>query len=260
MTRLLTNVKVPALLDDYWSPWMTRRTPLPSETVRHRTTAYIYGNVLVLAAVMSLGLHEVTGWSVVTVLGVAVSTFLAHLFAGAVTSTDWSRQTLLAQARDSAPILTSGLVPVLVLLTALLGAPGGCRQVPRAGGHRHDLGHLVGVQLHDCRRHPGEVLLRRGRHEQPLVRPVDAALPRVEGRHGPQHLHPRHQLAPEEVLGDALRRLHVRDRDARLDRAVPGVVRLRGRGRQGDTLCRGKGDDGMATKVLQGRDVHAAGR
>lgn len=116
-------MKVPAVFDAYWSPWMARRTPLPAETIRHRMTAYIYGNVLVLAAVMSLGQHEVTGWSVVTVLGVAVSTFLAHLFAGAVTATDWSWRTLRSQARDSAPILTSGLVPVLLLLTALVGAP-----------------------------------------------------------------------------------------------------------------------------------------
>ena len=31
--------------------WFDRRTPLPSEVGQHRTTAFIYGNILVLAGI-----------------------------------------------------------------------------------------------------------------------------------------------------------------------------------------------------------------
>ena len=69
--------------------WFDRRTPLPSEVGQHRTTAFIYGNILVLAAVVQVSLHPITGRSVVTVLATAVTTFLAHVFADVITST-WS--------------------------------------------------------------------------------------------------------------------------------------------------------------------------
>jgi hypothetical protein len=83
--------------------WFDRRTPLPTEVARHRTTAFIYGNILVLAT--------------------AVTTFLAHVFADVITST-WSWRTVLHAARDSAPILTSGIIPAaLLLLAPLLGFP-----------------------------------------------------------------------------------------------------------------------------------------
>ena len=103
--------------------WFDRRTPLPTEVARHRTTAFIYGNILVLAAVVQVSLHPITGGSVVTVLATAVTTFLAHVFADVITST-WSWRTVLHAARDSAPILTSGIIPAaLLLLAPLLGFP-----------------------------------------------------------------------------------------------------------------------------------------
>ena len=88
--------------------WFDRRTPLPSEVGQHRTTAFIYGNILVLAAVVQVSLHPITGRSVVTVLATAVTTFLAHVFADVITST-WSWRTVRHAARDSGPILTSGI-------------------------------------------------------------------------------------------------------------------------------------------------------
>jgi hypothetical protein len=103
--------------------WFDRRKPLPSEVAQHRTTAFIYGNILVLAAVVQVSLHEITGRSVVTVLATAVTTFLAHVFADVITST-WSWLTVLHAARDSAPILTSGIIPAtLLLLAPMLGFP-----------------------------------------------------------------------------------------------------------------------------------------
>lgn len=102
--------------------WFDRRQPLPAEDAQHRTTAFIYGNIVVLATLAPISLHQVTGRDVVSVLGIAVSTFLAHLFATVVTST-WSWPNLQRKARDSAPILTSGVIPALLVSTALLGFP-----------------------------------------------------------------------------------------------------------------------------------------
>jgi hypothetical protein len=103
--------------------WFDLRQPLPPREARERTTAYVYGNVLVLAAVVQATLGEVTGRSVVIVLGTAVTTFMAHVFAGVVTSTTWSRRTLLHEARDARPILTAGLVPAALLWLALYWLP-----------------------------------------------------------------------------------------------------------------------------------------
>jgi hypothetical protein len=103
--------------------WFDRRKLLTSEVAQHRTTAFVYGNILVLAAVVQVSLHEITGRSVVTVLATAVTTFLAHVFAGVITST-WSWRAVLREARDSAPILTSGIIPAaLLLLAPLVGFP-----------------------------------------------------------------------------------------------------------------------------------------
>jgi len=103
--------------------WFDRREPLPLEDAKHRTTAFVYGNVVVLAALVEVSLHEITGRSVVVVLGTAVSTFLVHLFANVLT-TSWTWPSMRREARNSSPILTSGLLPAALLLTTILfGAP-----------------------------------------------------------------------------------------------------------------------------------------
>jgi hypothetical protein len=102
--------------------WFDRRQPLPSEDAQHRTTAFFYGSILVLAAVVQVSLHEITGRSVVTVLATAVTTFLAHVFAAVVTST-WSWRNVLREARDSTPIRTAGIIPAGLLLLAIFGFP-----------------------------------------------------------------------------------------------------------------------------------------
>lgn len=103
--------------------WFARREPLPSQDATHRTTAFVYGNILVLAALVQVSLHEITGQGVVTVLATAVSTFLVHIFAGVIT-TAWSKASLLRNARDSTPILTAGILPAAILLvTVMFGVP-----------------------------------------------------------------------------------------------------------------------------------------
>lgn len=100
-----------------------RDKPLPAEDITHRTTAFVYGNVLVLAALVQVSLSTITGQSVVTVLATAVSTFLVHIFAGVITTT-WSKASLKRNTRDSTPILTAGLLPsALLLLTVIFGVP-----------------------------------------------------------------------------------------------------------------------------------------
>lgn len=102
--------------------WFDLRHPLPPQDARHRTTAFIYGNIVVLAALVPINFHEVSGADVVAILGIAVSTFLVHVFADVVTS-PWSRDSIRRGVWDSAPILTSGVLPALLVIAALLGAP-----------------------------------------------------------------------------------------------------------------------------------------
>jgi hypothetical protein len=103
-------------------PIWARRTPLDLEDAKQRTTAYVYGNLLVLAAILSVTEGDVDSnrafW---IVLGTAISTFVAHVFAEAmgaqVRST--ARPTLLeslALAKESLPVLTSGGFPAVILL------------------------------------------------------------------------------------------------------------------------------------------------
>jgi len=66
-------------------PIWARRTPLDVEDAKQRTTAYVYGNLLVLAAILSVTEEDVDSnrafW---IVLGTAISTFVAHVFAEAM--------------------------------------------------------------------------------------------------------------------------------------------------------------------------------
>lgn len=103
-------------------PVWARREPLDVEDATQRTTAYVYGNLLVLAAILSVGEEDVTSsrafW---VVLGTAISTFVAHVFAEAMGAQVRAtrRPTLLksiALAKESLPVLTSGVIPAGILL------------------------------------------------------------------------------------------------------------------------------------------------
>jgi hypothetical protein len=101
--------------------------PLAPEEAAGRITAYVYGNVLVLAALVALHPDDLTGPKALGyVVGTGVSTFVAHVFAesvGARVRTD-RRPTaadLHHELRDSLPILSATAVPALLLSAALLG-------------------------------------------------------------------------------------------------------------------------------------------
>jgi hypothetical protein len=98
--------------------------PLDVEDAATRTTAYVYGNILVLAALATQSTEDVySGRAFWIVMGTAVSTFLAHVFAEALgglirrpATSPVTLRSALGLARESLPVLTSGLLPAAVLV------------------------------------------------------------------------------------------------------------------------------------------------
>lgn len=108
-------------------PLWARRHPLEAADAARRTTAYVYGNVLVLAALAVVTPADVTtGRGFWLVLGTAVSTFVAHVFAEAMGDQvkhpePITARTVLQLARESFPVLTSGVLPAVILLVGWWG-------------------------------------------------------------------------------------------------------------------------------------------
>ncbi|GES38501.1 hypothetical protein RAJCM14343_3766 [Rhodococcus aetherivorans] len=106
-------------------PLFSRRTPLDRDNAASRISAYIYGNVLVLAALVPI----ITGpkyVGIAIVLGTALSTFVAHAFAEAVghtvrQGTPLTRAEKIAELRNSVPILSSAVLPCVILGLGWLG-------------------------------------------------------------------------------------------------------------------------------------------
>lgn len=102
--------------------------PLDVDTAASRSQAYVYGNILVLAALASLSTESVaSGSGALLVVGTAVSTFIAHVLSHVIghqirtssVSTAGSNLHLRAEIRNAVPILTSGTVPAVILLIGL---------------------------------------------------------------------------------------------------------------------------------------------
>ncbi len=102
-----------------------RGEPLGPERASNRISAYVYGNILVLAAVAGASSPSIeSGTAVFVVLGTTLSTFLAHVFADSIAHSvthDGERSPLRQELRDSVPILTSGTLPVIALALAWWG-------------------------------------------------------------------------------------------------------------------------------------------
>lgn len=96
--------------------------------VRERVSAYVYGNILVLAALATTTPHSVeTGHAVVVVLATTGTTFLAHVLAhlvahqiGADPAEHGGAVPDRNSLRDAVPIFSSGSVPALILFVAWL--------------------------------------------------------------------------------------------------------------------------------------------
>jgi hypothetical protein len=101
-----------------------RPDDLSREDAASRVSAYVYGNVLVMAALISLRPEDLQGpTGVLYVLGVGVSTFVAHLVGDVVgrrvrddTAIRWTE--VHSEIRDSLPIGTAATVPAAILLLA----------------------------------------------------------------------------------------------------------------------------------------------
>ena len=109
-------------------PWRGRtgRTQhLPRRRAARRIESYVYGNVLVLAAIIAAGTNEVAeGRTAAIALGTAATTFLAHLMAMAVghqAEEEGDRHAFAEAARDGLPMATSGVLPGLALAAGWLG-------------------------------------------------------------------------------------------------------------------------------------------
>ncbi|MFZ2178436.1 MAG: hypothetical protein WAW17_31290 [Rhodococcus sp. (in: high G+C Gram-positive bacteria)] len=106
-------------------PPLVHEGPLTPESAAGRISAYIYGNILVLAALVPVT-HSQDTLGIAVIVGAALSTFLAHLFAESVGHSLLlglapTRAERIRELRDALPILTSAVVPSAILCTALIG-------------------------------------------------------------------------------------------------------------------------------------------
>jgi hypothetical protein len=102
------------------------RKELSREDAANRITAFVYGNILVMAALVALHPDDLAGpKGVAYVVGTALSTFVAHVVAESVgfrmrTETGPGRSFLAHGLRDAVPILTSAALPTVLMITAVL--------------------------------------------------------------------------------------------------------------------------------------------
>ncbi len=99
--------------------------PAPIDEAADRISAYVYGNILLLAALVVLAREDVRdGAGLAIVAGTAVSTFVAHTYAerlgAAVRSAEHSSWSVVL--RDSVPILSAAAVPALLMGLGALDA------------------------------------------------------------------------------------------------------------------------------------------
>ncbi|MFC8384444.1 hypothetical protein [Nocardia sp. NPDC057272] len=106
-------------------PLFSRSVSLDRRNAARRISAYIYGNVLILSALIPVApsLEDV---GIAVVLGAALSTFIAHVFAESVgqsvrQSDAPSPPQPWLDLRDSLPILSSAVLPCAILVAAAVG-------------------------------------------------------------------------------------------------------------------------------------------
>ncbi|WP_256668508.1 hypothetical protein [Nocardia cyriacigeorgica] len=99
--------------------------PLDRDNAASRISAYIYGNVLVLAALVPVVTAD-KYVGILVVLGASGSTFVAHAFAEAVGRSVRRHGALTTsekvhELRNSVPILSSAVLPCVILATGWMG-------------------------------------------------------------------------------------------------------------------------------------------
>ena len=106
--------------------WLRSSVELPIARSRSRISSYLYGNILVLAAVFASTPASILNWTAeIVVAATTLTTFLAHVVAHGVAQqlgrTDEDAQLHLRnELRDAVPILTSGTLPIVILTLGAL--------------------------------------------------------------------------------------------------------------------------------------------
>ena len=91
------------------------------DRARSRTSAYVYGNILVLTAVAGVDAARILDWSALFIVaGTTVTTFLAHILAHSIgqhlgRTGEEAQLHIRDEIRDSLPIASSGSVPALMM-------------------------------------------------------------------------------------------------------------------------------------------------
>ncbi|MCO8271639.1 hypothetical protein M1L60_13665 [Actinoplanes sp. TRM 88003] len=97
---------------------------LSGERAAARISAYLYGNIIVFATLVPLTDEDAAhGHALTLVLGVAVSTYLAHVFSEIVghnarAGAPMTRHEIRHELRDSQPVVSSAVLPCLLLAAA----------------------------------------------------------------------------------------------------------------------------------------------
>jgi hypothetical protein len=100
---------------------------LPVKRARSRVGAYVYGNILVLAAIVATSHESIAHWTaVVIVVATSATTFLAHVVAHSIgqaigRTDDEARLHLTQEAQDAVPIVSSGAIPAVFLALGAVG-------------------------------------------------------------------------------------------------------------------------------------------
>jgi hypothetical protein len=107
-------------------PLLSRSKPLDKDNAASRISAYVYGNILILTALIPETVARSDSRTIAIVAGTALSTFIAHAFAEGVGKSVRSGRILttterIAELRDSVPVLSTAVVPIAVLATAFFG-------------------------------------------------------------------------------------------------------------------------------------------
>ncbi len=99
------------------------RREVSREEVADRISAYVYGNILTMAALVVLHHDEIeSGAGLAIVVGTAVSTFVAHAYAESLGGIARGAEdpSLRVVLRDSMPIISAAAVPVLLMAVGAL--------------------------------------------------------------------------------------------------------------------------------------------
>jgi hypothetical protein len=104
-----------------------RREGLTDQRADSRVSAFVYGDVLVLAATLGVSPAAIrSGDAILVIAGTVVSTYLAHVLAdviGAVFDDLPLGRATRAELRDSVPIISAGLPSGVLFGAASLGWP-----------------------------------------------------------------------------------------------------------------------------------------